>query len=151
MVILIELSILFIQEDVKNFENTCTLSPSLQQALKCAAILRYKVFFWLLLQDRLNTRNLLKRKSFQLPSYNCALCSIQCLESSFHLFWYFPFALRYWDSILTNRRRITSVVLDIQLAIAQLLKDIAIDHNSWGVGIFGSKETTRLLETSPTT
>jgi hypothetical protein len=33
---------------------------------------KHKFFFWLLLHDRLNTRNLLRRKNCLLPSYNCA-------------------------------------------------------------------------------
>jgi hypothetical protein len=35
-----------------------------------------KVFFWLLLKDRLNTCNLLLRKNKILPSYNCVLCQL---------------------------------------------------------------------------
>jgi hypothetical protein len=35
---------------------------------------KHKVFFWLLLQDRRNTRGLLKRKHMQLESYSCGLC-----------------------------------------------------------------------------
>ena len=33
---------------------------------------KHKFFFWLLLLDRLNTRNLLGREKFQVPSFNCA-------------------------------------------------------------------------------
>jgi hypothetical protein len=33
---------------------------------------RHKFFFWLLLHDRLNTRNILGRKKMNLPCYNCA-------------------------------------------------------------------------------
>ena len=46
-----------------------------QKIWKSVAILIYKIFFWLLLHDRLNTRNLLSRKYFHLPSYSCVLCS----------------------------------------------------------------------------
>jgi hypothetical protein len=38
---------------------------------------KHKFFFWLLLLDRLNTRNLLGRKKFQLQSYNCVTLSCQ--------------------------------------------------------------------------
>lgn len=38
---------------------------------KSSCRLRNKIFFWLLLHDRVNTRNLLKRKYFPLESYTC--------------------------------------------------------------------------------
>jgi hypothetical protein len=31
---------------------------------------KHKVFFWMLLHDRVNTRNLLRRKNFELEAYN---------------------------------------------------------------------------------
>ena len=36
---------------------------------------KHKVFCWLLLKDRLSTRNILRRKNMQLESYNCELCN----------------------------------------------------------------------------
>ena len=36
---------------------------------------KHKVFFWLLLKDRLSTRELLKRKNMELPNYTCLLPS----------------------------------------------------------------------------
>jgi hypothetical protein len=38
---------------------------------------KHKVFLWLLRQDRLNTRGLLKRKNMLLESYTCELCLLQ--------------------------------------------------------------------------
>jgi len=36
---------------------------------------KHKVFFfWLLLKDRLSTRNILRRKNMALESYNCVFC-----------------------------------------------------------------------------
>jgi hypothetical protein len=46
----------------------------------------HKVFFWLLLQDRLSTRNILRRKHMHLPSYSCVLCSMDAEETVHHLF-----------------------------------------------------------------
>lgn len=34
---------------------------------------KHKVFFWLLIQDRLSSRNLLRRRNMHLPSYNCVV------------------------------------------------------------------------------
>ena len=45
---------------------------------------KHKVFFWLLLHNRLSTRNILRRKSMHLPSYNCVLCSSGIEETLSH-------------------------------------------------------------------
>jgi hypothetical protein len=53
-------------------------------------------FFWLLLRDRLNTKNLLHRKHMVLDSYVCALC-VEGLEEDFkHLFFSCPFSDACW-------------------------------------------------------
>jgi hypothetical protein len=44
-----------------------------------------KFFFWLILQDRLNTRALLKRKHMSLLNYHCVLCNLGVDEDIFHL------------------------------------------------------------------
>jgi hypothetical protein len=36
--------------------------------------MKHKVFFWLLLKDRLSTRDLLGRKNMILDTYSCELC-----------------------------------------------------------------------------
>lgn len=68
------------------------------------------IFFWLLLHDRVNTRNLLHRKSFHLPSYNCELCHSNTEETSLHLFWDCDFAFSCWESILGHRHRGVSLL-----------------------------------------
>ena len=67
-------------------------TPILKKLWKNAAILRYKIFFWLLLHDRVNTRNMLQRRTFYLPCYNCALFPMNTDETSQHLFWDCDFA-----------------------------------------------------------
>jgi hypothetical protein len=71
---------------------------------------KHKFFFWLLIHDRLNTRNLLKRKNMVLPSYDCVFnqCSHQ-EEDITHLFWNCPFAQNCWNFICPQRRRDGSV------------------------------------------
>ena len=51
--------------------------------------------------DRLNTRNMLKKKRYKLEgnNYNCVLCPAQREETAFHLFFSCPFALDCWQSI----------------------------------------------------
>jgi hypothetical protein len=66
---------------------------------KCAN--KIKVFTWLLLMDRLNVRNILRRKKHKLQdnNYNCVLCSSQCEETTFHLFFSCPFSTRCWQHL----------------------------------------------------
>jgi hypothetical protein len=53
---------------------------------------KHKFLFWLLLLDRLNTRNLLARKIINLPSYSCATLQCNQEETLDHLLWNCPFA-----------------------------------------------------------
>jgi hypothetical protein len=53
---------------------------------------KHKFFFWLLLNDRINTRNLLGRKRMALLTYNCATLECNREETLQHLFWTCPFA-----------------------------------------------------------
>jgi hypothetical protein len=61
--------------------------------------MKHKVFFWLLLKDRLSTRDLLRRKNLPLDSYACELCILQRPETTNHLFLRCNFAKACWDSI----------------------------------------------------
>lgn len=62
---------------------------------------KLRVFSWLLLMDRLSTRNLLRRKNFKVGNddYNCVLCSLRTEETAFHLFFSCPFSKRCWNSL----------------------------------------------------
>lgn len=60
---------------------------------------RRKFFFWLLLKDRLNTREILQRKSMDLDNYNCELCHFNTEETLLHLFFHCPFAMRCWNTL----------------------------------------------------
>jgi hypothetical protein len=64
---------------------------------------KHKFFFWLLLHDRLNTRNLLGRKNFQLQSYVCTVDNCNHEETLAHLFWACPFSAACWDEICPAR------------------------------------------------
>ena len=66
---------------------------------KCCNKLR--VFTWLLLKDRLNTRNILKRKKHKLEgnNYNCALCNHNVEETALHLFFTCPFSQACWQHL----------------------------------------------------
>lgn len=92
-----------------------------------ACRLRHKIFYWLLLQDRHNTRNLLHRKSMLLPEYSCALCSEGTEETLVHLFWGCPFALLCWDHLMPNKQRGIYAYDEILLTIKHLPPEIALD------------------------
>jgi hypothetical protein len=55
---------------------------------KCFCQPKLNVFFWLLLKDRLSTRNILRRKNLHLDSYHCVLCQLSVKETGQHLFNY---------------------------------------------------------------
>ena len=55
------------------------------------------MFFWLLLKDRLSTKNILKRKNMQLDSYHCDLCQLSMEETCEHLFIECSFAKVCWN------------------------------------------------------
>jgi hypothetical protein len=57
---------------------------------------KHKVFFWLLLKNRLNTRSLLRRRAMPLDSYTCDNCILQIEETPIHLFFRCNFARRCW-------------------------------------------------------
>ena len=70
--------------------------PSIQWIWKSFCQPKHMVFFWLLLKDRLSTRNIQKRKNMFLPSYSCVLCDMDTEESVHHLFLQCEFAKQCW-------------------------------------------------------
>jgi hypothetical protein len=99
---------------------------------------RHKFFFWLLLHDRLNTRNLLGRKNFHLQSYDCIYINCPLEETLEHLFWNCPFAEICWDFICPSRRNdlqflegIVDIKEKLQLPFAMDIIMLA----AWGIWI----------------
>ena len=78
-------------------------SPQFAWIWKSSCQAKHNIFFWLLFHDRLNTRDLLARKNFQLPSYDYA--SLQCsqVETLIHLFWTCPMARQCWEYVCPQR------------------------------------------------
>lgn len=61
---------------------------------------RIKFFAWLLLADRLNTRELLRRRHKHLEEgYACVMCPDQIDESTFHLFFECTSSISIWFAI----------------------------------------------------
>jgi hypothetical protein len=65
---------------------------------------KVRVFTWLLLMDRFNVRNILRRKKHKLEgnNYNCVLCSENREETTFHLFFSCPFSQDCWRYLNIN-------------------------------------------------
>jgi hypothetical protein len=57
---------------------------------------KHKVFFWLLLKDRLSTRYILRRKNMILESYSSVFCQNDVEKTRDHLFLNCPFAIVCW-------------------------------------------------------
>jgi hypothetical protein len=47
---------------------------------------KHRVYFWLLLRDKLNTRDQLRRGHMELDSYTCENCILQTQKAIYHLF-----------------------------------------------------------------
>lgn len=76
---------------------------------------KHKIFFWLLIKDRLSTRNILRKKRMALPSYACVLCGSDTEETLEHLFFQCPLAVACWGLIqvqIENSAGIFEVVED---------------------------------------
>lgn len=80
-------------------EDHSVLHPVYKWLWKSSCQNKHKVFFWLLIKDRLSTRELLRRNHMELPDYSCVLCTASVEESLTHLFLECPFAIQCWDWI----------------------------------------------------
>jgi hypothetical protein len=76
---------------------------------------KHKVFFLLLLNDRLNTRKLLRRKRFNAPSADYIMCSHGIEETLKHLFFDCEFAQICWTSL--------HIVWDLSLPVTEMIED----------------------------
>jgi hypothetical protein len=83
---------------------------------------KHKIFFWLLLQDKLNTRDRLRRRHMSLESYTCENCILQKMETVYHLFLRCSFAKNCWASIGIFPPRISCP----QRAINRIMKQLSV-------------------------
>jgi hypothetical protein len=69
--------------------------PSLNAIWKSKCLPKLKAFVWLLLMDKLNTKDLMLRKNWHIEDGPfCVLCDSQVLETRDHLLFKCPFAAR---------------------------------------------------------
>jgi hypothetical protein len=69
-----------------------TAHPTIKWLWNSRCQAKHKVFYWLLLHNRLNTRGILRRKNMNLESYTCDLYILQKAEKLRHLFYRCSFA-----------------------------------------------------------
>ena len=75
-------------------------SPIFKKLWKSKCTPRLKFFSWLLFVDRLNTRNMLLRRHYNIqPNSMCVLCSTNNEEDLDHLFFTCPFAMACWSKL----------------------------------------------------
>jgi hypothetical protein len=108
-------------------------SPIFKWMWKSCAHGKHKFFLWLLLSDRLNTRQLLKWKNMELQDYICVLCSTNSEESLLHLFFECPFSKWCWrmlnihwntsltpqDMLIKGRRQFNCKIFREVIMVAQ--------------------------------
>ena len=85
---------------------------------------KLRVFSWLLLMDRLNTRNILRRNKHKLQgnNYNCVLCSNNIEETAFHLFFSCPFSQACWQHLGIN--------WDFTMDFFRMMQQAKVQHNN---------------------
>jgi hypothetical protein len=71
--------------------------PAIKWLWKSCCQDKHRVFFWLLIHNRLNTRALLQRKNFYMTDYTCIMCNQAVTETRDHLFFTCPFAQHCWQ------------------------------------------------------
>jgi hypothetical protein len=87
---------------------------------KTKCIPKIKFFAWLLLNDRLNTRNILRRRKKVLDEgYNCVMCQNSEEETAVHLFFNCPASASRWFSL--------GIVWEENLSIHQKLLQAHLD------------------------
>jgi hypothetical protein len=68
---------------------------SLPLVWKSKCVMKQKVFAWLLMIDRLNTRDMLCRRQFHIPNDKCVVCN-QIRETRDHLFFECTLSQKCW-------------------------------------------------------
>lgn len=89
-------SIFTTKQAYKALSGTMPASPIFKWLWNSCVQGRHRFFFWLLVRDRLNTRNILRRKNMVLDDYNCVLCQLHIEEDVKHIFFDCPFSKECW-------------------------------------------------------
>lgn len=90
--------------------------------------MKLKMFMWLLMMDRLNTREMLQRSHFTVHGEpECVMCSDAALEDTTHLFFSCSFAKSCWIYLGIHWRMDLSFMNMIMYAKAYFQKSFFIE------------------------
>ena len=84
---------------IKHLKGHMEIHHAFRWLWKSACQLKLKIFFWLLMQDKWSTREVLRRRNMVLEDYECAVCGTGLEETVEHLFLKCPFAIQCWASL----------------------------------------------------
>jgi hypothetical protein len=113
--------------------------------------MKHTVFFWLMLKDRLSTRDLLQRKNMDLDSYTCNLCILQRIETRAHLFLRCNFAKACWNSLgitYISTRSVPQIFRQIKEKLAVPFAMEIIIIMTWSIWIIRNDWIFNLLDPS---
>jgi hypothetical protein len=94
-------------------------------------------FFWLVLKDKLSTRNMIRRRGMHLDDYQCVLCQLSTEETVMHLLFYCPFAKSCWNLLSFNFTDDLSIQQIFQAWKALMQTEFSLDIFilfCWGFG-----------------
>ena len=75
-----------------------TVPKSFAWIWESSCTMNFKVFAWLLMKDRLNTKDMLKRRHWNVAQDDfCVLCPLRAYEDRQHLFFTYNFSQRVWN------------------------------------------------------
>lgn len=95
-----------------------TPPPPFNWIWKAKVTKKLKNFMWLIFKDRLNSRNLLRRRNYKIEGedYKCVLCNLNLEETTYHLFFECPFSTSCWNFVGISWDHATSFFDTIQKA-----------------------------------
>jgi hypothetical protein len=89
----------FVQKSYQSLSGIMSMHPALKLLWKTKCQPKHRVFFWLLLQNKLNIRDGLRSRHMHLDSYTCENCILQKRVTAYHLFLRCNFAKACWSMI----------------------------------------------------
>nr|XP_040258456.1 uncharacterized protein LOC120975813 [Aegilops tauschii subsp. strangulata] len=77
---------------------SASFNPFTAWIWKSSCTMKIKVFAWMLIMDRLNSKDMVDRRHWHLEDgVNCVLCPLQTRETRDHLFFNCNFSVRVWN------------------------------------------------------
>jgi hypothetical protein len=80
----------------------------------------HKTFAWLLLVDRLNTRDMLQRHWNTTDDTHCELCPLRAYEDRIHLFFQCNFSSRVWNYLQSFRK---PFLMEVVIIVCRLIRN----------------------------